>query len=140
MNKLLLIIAMLLPSIAMANHHVNTSTFNDYVSNQSVIDSQQDVYASSMNESINQNASIFDDSFDRLEGAVAINAANSSIYMAAKDGLALGVGVGGYGDAVAISAKLGSVSKSGSAVSFNAGVSDVDKRPVIGLGVSHSFQ
>ena len=139
MKLLLLIAVMLMPATAMAQHHVHTSTFDDYVTEQIAVDYEQDVYSANLDNRINKNASIFNENIERLDGTVAINAANSSIYMTGNDGFSVGVGVGGYSKAVAISAKIGYVSDLGSTVSFNAGVSNVDKRPVVGFGFSHSF-
>ncbi len=144
MKKVILAVALLAMSstVVMANHHVATEDFEEYKVEQSQTDTVQNLYSAHLGgrvDAVESQMSIFAGEVERLDGTIAINAANSSIYMAANDGLSIGVGVGGYGDSMAVSGKVAYIDDYGSAISFNIGVSDADSNPVVGLGVSHSF-
>lgn len=75
---------------------------------------------------------------EALSGAIAVNAASSSIYMASGNGTSIGVGLGMYDSQTAVAFKLRTVNESNS-LSFSVGSATDKLDPVVGAGFSHAF-
>ena len=140
-SLILAFVMLAVPSMAMANHHVETSVFEASLQAQAENDARQDLYSNHINSKVDAVQYQVQDIYgqlDRLDGAIAVNMANSSIVSTGQNGVSFGVGVGSYNSKNAVSSKLTYI-ETGFSFNVSAGISDNDNEPVYGAGMNYTF-
>ena len=145
MLKSLIALLLLAPSLATAQHWddflASQVELDAAIEAQSQNDARQDLYSDHIYSEVKKVKYQVQDIYgqlDRLDGAIAVNMANSSIVSTGQNGVSFGIGVGSYNSKNAVSSKLTYI-ETGFSFNVSAGISDNDSTPVYGAGLNYTF-